>query len=75
LETTFSTPTGTVAITDALAMGDGNRGHELGKGAIVPPTRRTERRLDGGRCRVLDPSRRQFEPRTGPRSVSGSLTA
>ena len=33
LETTFATPTGTVAITDALAMGDGNRGHELGKGA------------------------------------------
>ncbi len=33
LETTFRTPTGTVAITDALAMGDGNRGHELGKGA------------------------------------------
>ena len=33
LETTFGTPTGTVAITDALAMGDGNRGHELGKGA------------------------------------------
>ncbi len=33
LETTFPTPTGTVAITDALAMGDGNRGHELGKGA------------------------------------------
>ena len=27
LETTFRTPTGTVAITDALAMGDGNRGH------------------------------------------------
>ena len=33
LETTFRTPTGTVAITDALAMGEGNRGHELGKGA------------------------------------------
>ena len=33
LETTFRTPTGTVAITDALAIGDGNRGHELGKGA------------------------------------------
>ena len=33
LETTFRTPTGTVAITDALAMGDGNRGHELGKDA------------------------------------------
>src|SRR6202050_5536249 len=33
LETTFRTPTGTVAITNALAMGDGNRGHELGQGA------------------------------------------
>ena len=33
LETTFHTPTGTVAITDALAMGEGNRGHELGNGA------------------------------------------
>jgi GH15 family glucan-1,4-alpha-glucosidase len=33
LETTFQTPTGTVAITDALAMGEGNRGHELGRGA------------------------------------------
>ena len=33
LETTFRTPTGTVAITDALAMGAGNRGHELGKDA------------------------------------------
>ena len=33
LETTFHTPTGTVALTDALAMGEGNRGHELGKGA------------------------------------------
>ncbi|HEY2436750.1 MAG TPA: trehalase-like domain-containing protein, partial [Solirubrobacteraceae bacterium] len=33
LETTFRTPTGTVAIADTLAMGDGNRGHVLGKGA------------------------------------------
>ena len=33
LETTFRTPTGTVAITDALAMGEGNRGHELGRDA------------------------------------------
>jgi GH15 family glucan-1,4-alpha-glucosidase len=33
LETTFRTPGGTVAIIDALAMGDGNRGHELGKDA------------------------------------------
>ena len=33
LETTFRTPTGTVTLTDALAMGSGNRGHQLGKGA------------------------------------------
>ncbi len=33
LETVFHSPTGTVAVTDAMAMGDGNRGHELGKGA------------------------------------------
>jgi alpha,alpha-trehalase len=33
LETTFTTPTGTVAITDALAMGEGERGHDLGQGA------------------------------------------
>jgi hypothetical protein len=33
LETTAVTPLGTVVITDALAMGDGNRGHDLGQGA------------------------------------------
>ena len=33
LETTFRTPTGTVAVLDAMAMGEGNRGHELGNGA------------------------------------------
>src|SRR5580700_3973637 len=33
LETTSRTPTGTVTIVDALAMGDGNRGHQLGKNA------------------------------------------
>jgi GH15 family glucan-1,4-alpha-glucosidase len=33
LETTLRTPTGSVAIAEALAMGRGNRGHELGKGA------------------------------------------
>jgi alpha,alpha-trehalase len=33
LETTLRTPTGSVTIIDALAMGSGNRGHELGKGA------------------------------------------
>jgi alpha,alpha-trehalase len=33
LETALCTPTGAVTITDALAMGFGNRGHELGKSA------------------------------------------
>jgi alpha,alpha-trehalase len=33
LETTFHTPTGTVVLVDALATGDGNRGHALGRGA------------------------------------------
>jgi alpha,alpha-trehalase len=33
LETTAVTPSGTVVIVEALAMGDGNRGHELGKNA------------------------------------------
>jgi GH15 family glucan-1,4-alpha-glucosidase len=31
LETTYRTPTGTLIVTDALAVGDANRGHELGK--------------------------------------------
>jgi GH15 family glucan-1,4-alpha-glucosidase len=31
LETTYVTPTGTAVVLDALAMGDGNRGHDLGK--------------------------------------------
>ena len=33
LETTFHTPTGVLTIVDALAMGEGNRGHELGNNA------------------------------------------
>jgi GH15 family glucan-1,4-alpha-glucosidase len=47
LETTFRTPTGTVAIADALAMGAGNRGHELGKGAPHLLLRRVTC-IDGG---------------------------
>jgi GH15 family glucan-1,4-alpha-glucosidase len=33
LETTFRTPTGTVTVTDTLAMGAGSRGHALGRSA------------------------------------------
>jgi GH15 family glucan-1,4-alpha-glucosidase len=33
LETIVRTPTGAVTLTEALAMGEGNRGHELGRGA------------------------------------------
>jgi alpha,alpha-trehalase len=33
LETTLRTPTGSATIIDALAVGSGNRGHELGNGA------------------------------------------
>ena len=33
LETTQRMPTGTVVVVDALALGEGNRGHELGKDA------------------------------------------
>jgi len=33
LQTTAVTPSGTAVIVEALAMGDGNRGHELGKNA------------------------------------------
>jgi alpha,alpha-trehalase len=33
LETSYRTATGTVAVIDALAMGDGNRGHQLGRNA------------------------------------------
>src|SRR6478609_7091623 len=33
LETTHHTATGTAVVVDALAMGEGNRGHELGKDA------------------------------------------
>jgi GH15 family glucan-1,4-alpha-glucosidase len=33
LETTITTPTGVLLVVDALSMGAGNRGHELGKNA------------------------------------------
>src|SRR5512132_3194896 len=33
LETTYRTATGTAVVVDALAMGEGNRGHDLGRDA------------------------------------------
>jgi alpha,alpha-trehalase len=33
LETTYATPLGTAVVVDALAMGEGNRGHDLGQDA------------------------------------------
>ncbi len=33
LQTTYETPTGTAVVVDALAIGEGNRGHDLGTGA------------------------------------------
>jgi alpha,alpha-trehalase len=33
LETTYRTPSGAVTLTDALCLGPGNRGHEIGRGS------------------------------------------
>jgi GH15 family glucan-1,4-alpha-glucosidase len=40
LETTFTTATGSVILTDALAVGRNERGHELGAGAVGAVLRR-----------------------------------
>ena len=40
LETTFTTATGSVTLTDALAVGRNERGHELGAGAVSTVLRR-----------------------------------
>jgi GH15 family glucan-1,4-alpha-glucosidase len=42
LETTFTTATGTVTVTDALCVGSDNTGHQLGKGAPHLFARRLE---------------------------------
>ena len=45
LETTFQTPTGTVAITDALTFAPGIRDHDIGKGSphiLAPPGQRRQ---------------------------------
>jgi hypothetical protein len=40
LETTFTTASGSVRLTDALAVGRNERGHELGAGAVSTVLRR-----------------------------------
>src|SRR4051812_31907661 len=40
LETTFRSPSGAVTLTDALAVGRNERGHELGAGAVGAVLRR-----------------------------------
>ena len=42
LETTFTTPTGSVTMTDALAVGPNERGHELGSDAAHAALRRID---------------------------------
>ena len=37
LETTYRTPTGTAVVVDALAMGEGNRGHDAGSRRAASP--------------------------------------
>ena len=51
LETTVRTSTGSVVIRDALAMGEGNRGHQLGKSgeARGAPHQEVGRRPAAGR--------------------------
>jgi GH15 family glucan-1,4-alpha-glucosidase len=42
IETTFTTPTGSVRLTDALAFAEGQRGHDIGLGAPHELLRRVE---------------------------------
>ncbi len=75
LETTLHTPTGSVTITDALAMGSGNRGHELGKGAPHVLLRRatcTEGRVDLSMEYVPRPAYGLKHPSLEP--VDGGMT-
>ena len=50
LETTYVTPTGTTVVLDALAMGEGNRGHALGRDS--PHLLLRQIRCDRGEVRV-----------------------
>ena len=76
LETTFSTPSGSVAITDALAMGEGNRGHKLGNDAPHLLLRRAmcvEGEVELALEYVLRPGYGQVSPHLD--AVDGGLTA
>ena len=66
LETRFRTPTGTVAVSDALAMGEGNRGHQLGKDAphlLLRSATCVEGEVDLSLEYVLRPEYGQVHPR------------
>jgi alpha,alpha-trehalase len=76
LETTFRTPTGTVAVTDSLAMGEGNRGHQLGKDAphlVLRSATCVEGEADLSLEFVLRPEYGQIHPRL--HALEGGLTA
>ena len=52
LETTYRTATGTAVVVDALAMGEGNRGHELGRDAPPCPAAAGDVQVGRGRDRA-----------------------
>ena len=53
IETTFTTPTGSARLTDALAFAEGQRGHDIGIGAPHELLRRVEG-LDGDVAMVME---------------------
>ena len=53
IETTFTTPTGSARLTDALAFAEGQRGHDIGIGAPHELLRRVEG-LDGHVAMVME---------------------
>jgi GH15 family glucan-1,4-alpha-glucosidase len=76
LETTFHAPKGKVALTDALAVGEGNRGHQLGKGAPHLLLRRAtclEGEVELSLEYVLRPGYGLIAPRLDP--LDGGLAA
>ena len=76
LETRFRTPTGTVAVSDALAMGEGNRGHQLGKDAphlLLRSATCVEGEVDLSLEYVLRPEYGQVRPPLA--TLEGGITA